>query len=92
MQQCFICDKEIEDAGHESCLAGAGSFRLSFGYGSRFDSGSPYLRVNPTRIEQLLSCDEIEGYLCDDCFEKNQHKLQGFKIRKHIRRIKVIET
>lgn len=93
---CLICDKELEYEVYPSHRGGVndGGFMLvSFHYGSRHDqchgySGrKSYRNENP--MNKLLTCDEIEAFICDDCFEKKFHKMKGYDIESE-NRIKIV--
>lgn len=92
MPRCLVCEKELRHEAmkvdkpdhlgrtrynHPPIVYDAGEVQVSFSYGSNHDQGgSGYEPKTP--IEKLLSCHEIRGYLCDDCFEKKLHLFEGW--------------
>jgi len=85
---CLICDKNLEYDEH-GCVYDGGSLQLSFGYGSKFDlccnHREPFPE-NATQLDKLCFCDQIEAYICDECFEKKADKIKGFMISKETKR------
>lgn len=86
--KCLCCEKEIKRDKY-GCLDYAGYAYIEFHYGSRHDQGKGFggcrlYSENPTREEILLACDNIEAYICDDCFDKKQDLMKGFVKVSHI--------
>lgn len=90
--RCFKCERTIvvmNDFGEPlgNCLDGAGRFTPNFGYGSVHDSESPHGFLPTAEFaalslaEQLDRCDRVVGYICDDCYEKYAHLLEGYSVR-----------
>lgn len=83
---CLICDKELEyEPGpeHNGNVYDAGFMLVSFHYGSRHDQCHGYPARKSDRDQgdeknKLLTCDEIEAFICDDCFEKKFTKMRGY--------------
>ncbi len=69
-----------------------GEITVHFGYGSRHDQLLCIERSldAPLRIDNLLNCNLIKTWICDDCFEKKQHLFNGFRIKKQVSEIKII--
>jgi len=94
---CLVCDKELEyDPGshHRGNVMDAGFMLVSFHYGSRHDQchgydGRKSHRGESSPMEKLLTCDEIEAFICDDCFEKKFSKMYGYDIVKKVERVKI---
>jgi hypothetical protein len=92
--QCLICEKNIKliYSNYPNNPDNGGEITVSFGYGSKHDQ-LPFIERSldaPLRIDNLLSCDLIKAWICDDCFEKKQHLFNGFQIKKQVTEIKVI--
>lgn len=71
-----------------------GFMLISFHYGSRHDqchgfSGRKNRNDNDKPMDKLLACDEIEAFICDDCFEKKHTKMKGYDIRQRRERTKI---
>lgn len=84
--KCFICEKEVVYLDNmPNNPDNAGTISVHFGYGSRYDgTGMGYFEnSDEPRVDRLASCDIISGVLCDDCFEKKQHLLDGYEVIKH---------
>lgn len=85
--KCLCCEKVLGEmyAGRESFTPeDGGRMMVSFGYGSRHDQGGSGPAVTP--IDKLLNCNEIEAYICDDCFEKKFDLMNGFSVKKTVTR------
>jgi len=101
---CLVCDKELEyDPGprHNGNVMDGGFMLVSFHYGSRHDQclGFPGRKnqrdAQPMQGElppytNLLTCDEIEAFICDGCFEKKFDKMKGYDIRQTRERTKIV--
>lgn len=88
--QCFKCEKPLQMMPDMPTNPDdAGEFVLSFHYGSRhdqcygFEGRKAYLtQTEPvSRCRQLEASDQIRGYVCDDCFEKFAHLLDGWDVK-----------
>ena len=66
---CLICDKMLEMTEQELVMDG-GFVYIEFHYGSKHDQCKGLMYVE-TDKNNLLKSDQIEAYICDDCFEKN---------------------
>ena len=94
---CLICDKSLEYESrpqHNGNVMDAGFMLISFHYGSIHDQchgfdGRKNWRDETTR-SKLLSCDEIEAFICDDCFEKKMDKMKGYDVKVNRVRSKVV--
>ena len=85
--KCFVCEQEVQ----ENPLCGiddAGYINFSFGYGSRHDQIG-CSKNSDKFIERLLSSEEIQAVICDDCFEKKQHLCSGYNVEFTRNRTKV---
>jgi hypothetical protein len=95
---CLVCDKVLEyepGTNHRGGVMDAGFMLVSFHFGSRHDQchgfhGRKDLRNDKNPVNQLLACDEIEAFICDDCFEKKFDKMKGYDIKRHEDRIKKV--
>lgn len=95
---CLICDKELNyEPGktHDGNVHDGGFMLVSFHYGSRHDqclgfSGRKAHRKDASPMHKLLTCDDIEAFICDDCFEKKFDKMKGYDIRTRRERTKVV--
>lgn len=83
MVKCMMCRKELEYDDHGLVMDG-GFAVISFHYGSRHDQligfenhPSGYSPPENAR-EKLLGCQEVRGYICDDCFENNLDLFEGY--------------
>jgi hypothetical protein len=93
---CLVCDKELEyepGPNHTGNVMDAGFMLVSFHYGSRHDQchgyhGRKTMRGKDNPMHDLLACDEIEAFICDDCFEKKFNKMKGYDIRQERTRTK----
>jgi len=72
--KCLCCEKEM-DIDEQGCLSGGGFMEVSFGFGSRND------QVGGGNDPLLDVSDEIEAYICDDCFDKRRNLMRGFRVR-----------
>lgn len=82
---CLICEKELQE-GETGPLA-CGYANMDFAYGSRFDQNGNGYYGDDDRLSQLLNCNMLRAYICDDCFEKKQNLFKGYRIeveRKYI--------
>lgn len=82
---CLICDKELEYelwSDHTGNVYNGGFMSVSFGYGSRHDQAGGFSqgRDNLIDMDKMLSCDEIEAFICDDCFDKKFNKMRGYDV------------
>ena len=79
--KCLCCEKNIE-VGEHGELYDAGYLSVSFGYGSCHDQCDGYFgdRNALDPIGELLSCNEVEAYICDDCFGKKYKLMNGFDV------------
>lgn len=85
--KCLLCKKTIPSlyTGTDT-PDNAGIIRVCFGYGSRYDqigmrTGTAPTSNNPTR-DQLLTSDQIQAYICDDCFDANLDCFEGYRVVK----------
>ena len=92
---CLVCDKELEhdsDPPYRGGVTDAGFMLVSFHYGSRHDQCHGYSGRKSHRDEQpmerLLTCVEIEAFICDDCFEKKFDKMKGYDVPRRADRSK----
>lgn len=75
---CLVCEK-ILDIKQGSVMDG-GRCNVSFGYGSQHDQiGAIY---GLSDIDNLLLCNRIIAYICDECFDKKSTLFEGYKITK----------
>jgi hypothetical protein len=93
--KCLICEKDLVYDDNELVIDG-GFVYIEFHYGSCHDQCKGWTAKPPVadsfpRMERLLHCDRIEGYICDSCFEKKQHLCKGFNVKTTQRRTKVVE-
>jgi len=93
---CLVCDKELDyDPGesHRGNVMDAGFMLVTFHYGSRHDQCHGFAgrknHVGESPMEKMLACDEIEAFICDDCFEKKFDKMKGYDIRRREDRVKI---
>lgn len=75
---CLICDRNLIIDENELVQDG-GFVYIEFHYGSRHDQCKGFKNISDNK---LLNSDQIEAYICDDCFEKKQEKMRGFKIER----------
>lgn len=94
---CLVCDKELDyDPGphHNGNVTDGGFMLVSFHYGSRHDQCHGFAGrkncLSDKPMEKLLTCDEIEAFICDDCFEKKFDKMKGYDIRQTRERTKIV--
>lgn len=80
--RCICCNKEIET--WEGLVKDAGFVVISFHYGSRLDQllgfdgrKSEYDRQEP--LQNLLACDKIEAFMCDNCFIEKYELFNGYE-------------
>jgi hypothetical protein len=86
---CLVCDKELKLEQHTGNVIDGGPMLVSFHYGSRHDQmGSKSEYYQETPLDKLLACDEIEAFICDDCFERKVEKMKGYEIEKTRKRIR----
>lgn len=91
---CLVCDKELDyelTPTHQGGVSGGGFMLVSFHYGSRHDQclgypGRKANRENASSMHKLLTCDDLEAFICDDCFEKKFDKMKGYDIEVRTRR------
>jgi hypothetical protein len=81
--QCLICEERLVTDCHDFVYDG-GRIEIEFGYGSNFDQGKGFGGSHGDPNDKLLSADQIEGYICDSCFDKKRKLLRGFKVTKQI--------
>ncbi len=94
---CLVCDKVLDyepGPDYNGNVSDGGFMLVSFHYGSRHDQchGFPMrqqLRGEKGTMENMLSCDEIEAFICDDCFEKKYAKMRGYDIHSRRSRTKI---
>jgi hypothetical protein len=89
---CLICDKELDyepGSNYNGNVYDAGFMLVSFHYGSRHDQCGFSGRADTKDFEKLLSCNDIEAFICDDCFEKKWQKMRGYDVHKRQERKKV---
>jgi hypothetical protein len=93
---CLVCDKELDyepGADYRGNVSDAGFMLVSFHYGSRHDQCHGFSGRKSHRderpMEKLLTCDEIEAFICDDCFEKKFDKMKGYDVRRREDRTKI---
>jgi hypothetical protein len=87
MPKCLLCKKELEV--NECGPSDGGCAIISFGYGSRHDQIG-YSNPPEGALDKMLSCDEIRCVICDDCFEKNLDLFEGYRIKTHTKKTRVI--
>jgi len=44
----------------------------------------------PTPSQKLLACDEIEAFICDECFVKKSDRMKGYDIK--VRRTRELQS
>lgn len=88
---CLCCDKQLTFT-EEELVMGGGFMKVSFHYGSRNDQCDGRLDYNKaeTYKQEMLACDKIQAFICDDCFEEKLTKFQGFMIEKTIKEMRVL--
>jgi hypothetical protein len=96
---CLVCDKELDYnacPSHRGGVNDGGFMLVSFHYGSCHDQchgfhGRKSHRDAPPMhpYTKLLTCDEIEAFICDNCFEKKFDKMKGYDIEKNDR-VKIV--
>jgi hypothetical protein len=79
---------------HSGNVYDGGFMLVSFHYGSDHDQchgfgGRKAHRESTDAMNKLLTCDEIEAFICDNCFEKKFEKMKGYDIHTKRERIKV---
>lgn len=89
--KCLICEKEIKTLDDVPNLDGAGTLTACFDYGSGHDQFSVHSCPikDRTSLENLLACDRIKTWICDDCFEHKQHLFQGFRVKKTVEEVRI---
>lgn len=83
--KCLKCEKSLETLPNCSNVDGGGDMDVTFHYGSKHDmciGFGGYRALSDIRREQLLACDLIKAYICDECFDKHSELFEGFKITK----------
>lgn len=70
--------------------------KLSFGYGSAHDQSNYRLAEDyalsiegnngVSGSKRILLGDEIEAYLCDNCFDDKKHLIRGFEVTMETKR------
>jgi uncharacterized protein YlaI len=80
--KCLTCEKDLEYDQHDLVMNG-GFIQISFHYGSKHDQCKGFRGNNSedTELNKLLGCDEIEAYICDECFEKKSPLMKGFNVK-----------
>ncbi len=81
---CLLCDKELDyepGPDHTGCVYDGGFMLVSFHYGSRNDQ-CPSAMPAENDLDKMLNCDEIEAFICDDCFEKKFKKMRGYDVKR----------
>jgi hypothetical protein len=83
--KCLKCEKELKFLENSSSnIDDGGDLNVSFHYGSRHDmclgfSGRKMIHKDgEDRRARLLSCDHIQAYICDDCFEQHIELFDGY--------------
>jgi uncharacterized protein YlaI len=80
--KCLLCEKDLELDGH-GLVNDGGFVYVEFHYGSKHDQCKGFgYNWNEDVVDCLLGSDEIEAYICDDCFDKKHHLMRGFKVEK----------
>lgn len=87
--KCIFCEKDMTGIADTFQPDDGGEVRINFSYGSRHDQeldmkGCGFhihhvIELSETRLQKLLCCEKIVGYVCDDCFEKKQHLFSGYE-------------
>lgn len=79
--KCLICEKDLIMDDHELIMDG-GFVKISFHFGSRHDQCKGFHREGKvdSHQEMLLQSDEIEAYICDDCFTRKAILCRGFRV------------
>jgi len=77
-KSCLICGKSLPWEESMELVEGGGFVVLSFHYGSRHDQLATW--VDKDKKSELLRCDEIRAYICDDCFENKLDLFEGWNI------------
>lgn len=99
----MICDKQLEyepGPNHNGNVMDGGFMLVSFHYGSCHDQCHGFHGRKNSRDAQpmqgelppyqnLLTCDEIEAFICDQCFEKKFDKMKGYDIKTSRERFKI---
>lgn len=96
--KCLKCEKELKILEPTtSNIDDGGDLNVSFHYGSRHDmclgyKGRKEMHSGEDRRAKLLSCDHIQAYICDDCFEKHIELFDGYNNPEDTRRewVKVV--
>lgn len=93
---CLVCDKELDyepGTQYNGNVTDGGFMLVSFHYGSchdqchGFNGRKAHRNENP--MQKMLTCDEIEAFICDNCFEKKFDKMKGYDIHTKRERTKV---
>lgn len=92
---CLCCEKELK-IDEFNCIYGGGVMKLSFGYGSLHDQSDHELAEDYAQSmegskgvlgwKRILLGDEIEAYLCDNCFDEKKHLIRGFEVTTETKR------
>jgi hypothetical protein len=75
---CLVCEKPLV-FNEEELVEDGGFLQLVFHYGSRHDQCKGF--ASAVVHDSLLRCDEIEAYICDDCFDKKRGLMKGFDVK-----------
>jgi uncharacterized protein YlaI len=77
--KCLLCEKDLQ-LSESGLIDDAGFIYVEFHYGSKHDQckGFGHYGFDETLQDRLLGSDEIEAYICDDCFDKKHHLMRGF--------------
>ncbi len=88
---CLCCEKALETT-HDTVVYDGGWMVVDFGYGSRFDydCNTSLRPVSSDSVPEVLACDEIRAYICDDCFEQKANLFEGYRITKVQRRERAV--
>lgn len=83
--RCITCEKSLE-LDEDGLVRDAGFVVISFHFGSRHDQcyGFSRDRGRRKRIERLLACNKIEGFICDDCFDTKSKLCCGFDVERKV--------
>lgn len=84
--KCLICEKKLEkqEDDFEMPVDNGGWMQIAFGYGSKYDQIG-IVGLDP--IRDLLSCDIVQAYICDDCFRVKFSLCEGYNKSKTYERI-----
>jgi hypothetical protein len=80
MPKCLLCKKELK-IDENGFLWGGGCAVVDFGYGSRHDQLEYAENSSSVKLARILSCNRVEFFLCDDCFEGNLDLFEGYDVQ-----------